>query len=316
MLKLRKKDVYFIKKPSTSNDGVNKTWKWHFFIPTKNISTSYDAYKLQYYKFLADHGIELSDKSLASVVQNTNPNPSGIKRTVIHKGDVWEAPNLKAPKRKALKHKKSNTSIREVKKALSELDPNMIYHDAGSDKVSWLKVGMALYDFSPKKGFDLFDEWSKGGDKYDGTTQDKWDDFQRGTLKDGVSLGSLFYWAFGDKKEPSEAFGKEKGSVYNLSKKEKKKRVKERKKNPKPTPSIKKLRNFDKNGIDWDTVNKIKKEVMKVKGGFELINNEGNWAFMDEGKIWDGINGTFENPFNMTIITNMKEKIAKLTKDQ
>jgi len=209
------KKVMYIKKPSTSHK--KHPYKWHYLIPIKNVSQNYDAYKLQYYKFLSSHGIELSDKSLASVVQNTNPmGAEGIALTVVNEGKVWEAPLLKAPKRKALKEKHSKISKEEIKKALDLLDPNMGYEQ-------WLQVGFSLFDWCPVKGFKLFDKWSKKGDSYDGTTADKWSDFDKNASGD-VTVGTLLHMAHGDKKEAADSFGKEKGSVQPMNKKEKKKR--------------------------------------------------------------------------------------------
>ena len=209
------KKVMHIKKPSTSHKKY--PYKWHYLIPIKNVSQNYDAYKLQYYKFLADHKIELSDKSLASVVQNTNPmGKEGVALTMVNKGEIWKAPLLKAPKRNALKEKHSKIPKEEIKKALALIDPNMGYEE-------WLQVGFSLFDWCPVKGFKLFDKWSKGGDSYDGTTADKWSDFDK-NASGNVTVGTLLHMAHGNKEEAADSFGKEKGSVQPIGKKEKKKR--------------------------------------------------------------------------------------------
>ena len=113
------KKVEYIKKPSTNHSEY--PYKFHYFIPVDNISQNYDEYKLQYYKFLAEHDIDLSDKSLASVVQNSNP----------FKGDKEEAKSLTyynkrkkmgctqsgcPEEKKKVKEKHSDTSKDDVKK--------------------------------------------------------------------------------------------------------------------------------------------------------------------------------------------------------
>jgi len=214
------KKVMYIKKPSTSHK--KNPYKWHYLIPITNVSQNYDAYKLQYYNFLAEHNIDLTDKSLASVVQNTNPmGEEGVELTVFNKGKVWKAPDMKAPKKVKLKEKHSDISKGDVKKALKKLDPNMEY-------VEWLNVGFALYDWCPKKGFKLYDKWSSKGKSYDGTTKDKWEDYGKNASGD-VTVGTLLHMAYGEKVDPVEGFKKEQGSVFNMTKKEKKKKAKKKK---------------------------------------------------------------------------------------
>lgn len=216
------KKIMYIKKPSTSH--AKYPYKWHYYIPIKNVSQDYNAYKLQYHKFLADFKINLSDKSLASVVQNTNPmGKAGIALTYVNKGKIWVAPTLAVPKRKKLKEKHSEISKSEVKKLLKKLDPNMEYS-------KWLKVGFALYDWCPKRGLKLYDEWSKGGDSYDGTTYDKWDDFENNSSGD-VTIASIIRFAHGEKVDATSTFKKEKGNITQKFENElkKKQKVKKRK---------------------------------------------------------------------------------------
>lgn len=222
------KKVEYIKKPSTNND--KHPYKWHYFIPVDNVSQNYDEYKLQYFKFLAEHKIELHDKSLASVVQNTNPYKGDVKdadaKTTHNIGRRWVAPKVKAPKKIERKEKQSDIPKDEIKKMLSRVDPDCSYAE-------WLQVGFALYDWCPKKGLKMFDKWSKKSDKYDGTTEDKWDDFSKNASGE-VSIGTLVHMAMGEKQpEVDELFKSEVGSVKpkkSLTKKEKKKLKKEKEK--------------------------------------------------------------------------------------
>ena len=198
----RLKNVEYFKKPSTSNDGKTNTHKWHIFVPIENASQSYDAYKLQYHNFLAEHKIEIQDVSLSSVVQNTNPRgKDGIKRSSYHKGKIWVAPTLKAPKRKKLKEKHSDVSKADVKRKLMSITKHVDRNEHG-DRVKgsqgagyeeFLKIGMALYDWCPKRGFKLYKKWAeKTGSYYADVVTDKWDDFERGSLSGEVTIGSLF----------------------------------------------------------------------------------------------------------------------------
>ena len=225
---LRKSKTTFIKKPSISNIEKGESYKWHYIVPISNVSQNYDGYKLQYYKFLSEHKIDIEwvDKSLASVVQNMNPaGEESSKVTTPSKGKIWKAPNVKPPTRKKYEEKHSDVPKSDVKRALRKIDPDCSYSD-------WLMVGMAMYDWCPKKGFKLFDKWSKKSDKYDGTTSDKWSDFENNISGD-VTLGTLMHLAYGDKVEPTSMFKKEEGDVIPLTKKEKRKKVKADKKKAK-----------------------------------------------------------------------------------
>lgn len=196
------KSVLHIKKPSTSHK--KNPYKWHYLIPIENVSQNYDGYKLQYYKFLAEFGIEIKDKSLASVVQNTNPmGIDGIELTIVNKGEMWVAPTVTPPKKKKLEQKHSDIEKSQIKKLLSAVNPDCSYEE-------WLKVGFALYDWCPKRGFKLFDKWSRKSDKYDGTTTDKWEDFAKNASGD-ITIGSLIHMVHGEKKDVTELFGVEKG---------------------------------------------------------------------------------------------------------
>lgn len=225
------KKLQYFKKPSTSNDGTHNAYKWHYFIPIKNVSQSYDAYKLQYHNFLSEFKINIQDVSLSSVVQNTNPRgEDGIERTIYHKGEVWVAPSLKVPKRKKLKEKHSEIKKNVVKDKLKTLNADMNYAE-------WLKVGMALYDWCPKKGFKLFNKWSKKSDKYDvNVVEDKWNDFSK-SLNGDVTIGSLLTMGEDgkhvEKVDPTSMFkvdGLSMDEVLKKQKKEDRKKKKKRKK--------------------------------------------------------------------------------------
>ena len=60
----------------------------------------------------------------------------------------------------------------------------------------WIRVGLALKREFGEAGYEVWDEWSKKGDKYDGeaTTRKRWDGFTPRS-DGGVTIGSIFHWA-------------------------------------------------------------------------------------------------------------------------
>jgi hypothetical protein len=67
---------------------------------------------------------------------------------------------------------------------LDKLDPSMKNDE-------WVKVGMALHDWDPIKGKELWEEWSQAGDNYEeGETDKRWKSFKIGH---GVTLGTISY---------------------------------------------------------------------------------------------------------------------------
>lgn len=231
------KKVEHIKKPSTNNSDY--PYKWHYFIPIKNVAQTPDEYKLQYFAFLAEHDIELSDKSLASVVQNTNPYKGNKKEantlTTYRKGKCWVAPKVKAPKKpdRVKKENTSDISKADVKKALSKLDPNMPYRNESEDgSPTWMSVALSIISWNDgDDGFKVFNKWSKKGDSYDKVeVRHHWDKWVNEGSKD-TTIGTLIHMAYGEKlPEPTSLFKKEVGTVQPpkpLTKKEKKKAEKE-----------------------------------------------------------------------------------------
>lgn len=80
----------------------------------------------------------------------------------------------------------SDSFIREedVCGLLDDLDPSMGYDE-------WVKVGMALHNWDPIRGLELWEHWSKSGKNYESNvTNRKWDSF---STNDGITLGTLYY---------------------------------------------------------------------------------------------------------------------------
>jgi hypothetical protein len=80
----------------------------------------------------------------------------------------------------------SNWPEDKVIDMLSKLDPSMPNDE-------WVKVGMALHDWDPVKGLELWENWSQGGDNYtEGDTDIRWKSFDLGG---GVTLGTISHMA-------------------------------------------------------------------------------------------------------------------------
>lgn len=78
----------------------------------------------------------------------------------------------------------SNWTEEKILKMLSRLDPSMPNNE-------WVKVGMALHDWDPINGLDLWESWSKDGENYEeGETEKRWKSFDIGG---GVTLGTISY---------------------------------------------------------------------------------------------------------------------------
>jgi len=84
-------------------------------------------------------------------------------------------------------------SLDDVRKHLSFINP-----DCGYDE--WIKVGMALQQEGVP--FYVFDEWSKRGSKYDGTTNQHWKSFNS---QGGVTYGTVVAYAKQGGWKPSNA---------------------------------------------------------------------------------------------------------------
>ena len=57
-----------------------------------------------------------------------------------------------------------------IVKALKQISPDIDYD-------SWVKIGMALHHNFGDDGFEIWDKWSKNGEKYDGKLQQHWRSF-------------------------------------------------------------------------------------------------------------------------------------------
>jgi hypothetical protein len=76
--------------------------------------------------------------------------------------------------------------ISDIKAALAWLDPDAKYS-------RWIDIGLCLKSTDDDRAFDLWDEWSKRGPKYDGN--EMWLKWQGFKVSGGAHLESVFYWA-------------------------------------------------------------------------------------------------------------------------
>ena len=326
--KLNKAKLFYIKKPSTNND--KSPYKWHYLIPFDNgfegktVMESYAGYKIQYELFLIKLGIkrEWVDLALKSVVQNMNPYKNGKavedanSKTVINKGLVFQAePKIVLPKPPAVKSKTNQkTKKSEIVKALNKIDVNT------SSYMDWFTIGMALYDYCPKRGLKLFKRWSKDYNDYDEyEINDKWNSFVSGDIDGDVKIATLMHMAHGERKtqeeidddktssfKPEKSVGKlKKGQLVKAG-------TPPARKIPKDASgeSIK----YDKSGVSWDVLERVKKEVFRVRGGFEMYNYNDNWIFMTDKEVWDAITLNFGNPFDYSHKNKLDETEAKFAR--
>jgi len=83
-----------------------------------------------------------------------------------------------------------NESMEESKvwNVLGKLDPSV-----GND--DWVRIGMALHNWHPLKGLEIWEDWSKNGNNYvEGETSKRWQSFTADT-SGGVTLGTVIHMA-------------------------------------------------------------------------------------------------------------------------
>jgi P4 family phage/plasmid primase-like protien len=96
-----------------------------------------------------------------------------------------------------------NFTICEIELLISMLDSDKC--DNYSD---WINVGLCLHNISDKYLL-LWEKWSQMSPKYkDGECEKQWKNFKKN--KDGLSIGSLLYWAKNDNKDKYDEFIKHK----------------------------------------------------------------------------------------------------------
>ncbi len=91
----------------------------------------------------------------------------------------------------------SDAELQDLKDALAKIPAD--------DYEVWIKVGMALHnDLHHQIGFDLWDAWSQGSDKYDvSEIPRKWKSFKRRGMGEGVKLETIFWLAQQQESKPA-----------------------------------------------------------------------------------------------------------------
>jgi len=87
---------------------------------------------------------------------------------------------------------------------------SMLSLDRVDSYQSWINVGMCLFNSEQNSNdyFDLWKEWSKSSDKYKkGVCEEKWVTFKK--QEDGLTVGSLHFWAKEDNIKEYEKFKKQ-----------------------------------------------------------------------------------------------------------
>lgn len=109
--------------------------------------------------------------------------------------DIEDAPAalidlLKKPERMRVStgdHNYVDITEAEIRDLLSFINPSCDYDD-------WIQIGMGLHEATNGAGLDLWDDWSAGGDSYDGDVMDShWQSF--GKCSNPVTLGTVIHHA-------------------------------------------------------------------------------------------------------------------------
>jgi hypothetical protein len=87
--------------------------------------------------------------------------------------------NFEEPPKRKLFFTSEGWSEAQIEQHLSHINPDCDYD-------TWVKVGMALHQEGVS--FHVFDNWSRRGNKYDGSTGAKWKSFHKGG---GISYGTV-----------------------------------------------------------------------------------------------------------------------------
>lgn len=102
---------------------------------------------------------ELYDLLISGSATAITKKPPLVKPSLIYKNNGWSASDMQ--------------------RHLTHINPDCDYD-------TWIKIGMALHEENAP--FSVWDEWSKRGKKYDGSTADHWKSFKKGG---GITYGTI-----------------------------------------------------------------------------------------------------------------------------
>ena len=110
-----------------------------------------------------------------------------LKEEYLTEADHQEIQDRLTPVSNITGRQLDDEKIKEVSRALNCIDPD-------TDRDTWIHMGMALANTGHEHAFSVWDDWSRKGAKYDGSTRTQWKSF----TTDGsgaITLGSLFHVA-------------------------------------------------------------------------------------------------------------------------
>jgi hypothetical protein len=81
-----------------------------------------------------------------------------------------------------------DVTIDDIKTMLNNVNPDATYDE-------WIRTGMAIHDATAGSGFDIWDDWSRHGKKYHGSSEleKHWHSF--GKSANPAGIGTLIYYA-------------------------------------------------------------------------------------------------------------------------
>ena len=120
-------------------------------------------------------------------------NPIEAPSDMMEKIDtVLRGKYKKENKRKTILVQSFDKEVIKAKKALEKLPQEYC-----EEYYKWINVGLSLHSLG-EEGFKLWNEWSKGSEKYDEEELEyRWDKFSPRE----IGLGSLMFWAYGEGNE-------------------------------------------------------------------------------------------------------------------
>lgn len=118
--------------------------------------------------------------------------PVNAPCSLMEKLDLLRGKNKTENKRKTVISESIDKQINKAKKALEKLPQEYC-----EEYYKWINVGLSLKSLGDQ-GFLLWDDWSKRSSKYDGEDLEyRWDKFEPRE----IGLGSLMFWAYGNRNE-------------------------------------------------------------------------------------------------------------------
>ena len=144
-------------------------------------------------------------KSSGFVVGAGSVHKSGRRYEVIS-GDVEEITDAPLALIELLSRKQTASNLESGEASDSDILAMLSCIDPDCEHDQWIRIGMAIHSATNGSGFDLFDNWSANGKKYDGSEKlsQRWHSF--GKSANPVQLGTLLHYAIENGYEQSVEF--------------------------------------------------------------------------------------------------------------